>query len=134
MKKKSNRSYFNKKYMNEIKSLLPMVTKREKTYLNKLQINIDEALENQDFPEPQTIEDFYSAFGDPYDVVHQFFTNLEKDSFEEIINARKIKKAALSITVGLCIILSLFAFFLLGIEHKSFTDSEIQIITYQISE
>ena len=134
MKKKSSINYLSKRYMNEIKSLLPIVTKKEMTYLNKLQINIDEALENQDFPEPQTIEDFYSAFGEPYDVVHQFFSNMEKDSFKNIIKGKRIRKVALTMIVGLCIILTLYAFILLRIEHKSFTDSEIKIITYQISK
>ena len=69
-------------YINEIKFLFPDIRKEERQYLQGLSKNIDEYLDTgEHFDEMSSKESFYLFFGNPSDIVHQYYSNMNINVF-----------------------------------------------------
>ena len=124
-----------KKYINEISELFPLVSKQEKTYLKKMKEIIDDTLSDEAVPPPEKIEDFYSLFGEPYEIVHQYLSEMDKDTFQNILKLKKIKKTMLFSLFGImCSLAILFSVLLIRVHLNvmetlpAYTTTEIVII------
>ena len=124
-----------KKYINEISALFPLVSKQEKTYLKKMKEIIDDTLSDEAVPPPEKIEDFYSLFGEPYEIVHQYLSEMDKDTFQNILKLKKIKKTMLFSLFGImCSLAILFSILLIRVHLNvmetlpAYTTTEIVII------
>ncbi len=124
-----------KKYINEISALFPLVSKQEKTYLKKMKEIIDDTLSDEAVPPPEKIEDFYSLFGEPYEIVHQYLSEMDKDTFQNILKLKKIKKTMLFSLFGImCSLAILFSVLLIRVHLNvmetlpAYTTTEIVII------
>lgn len=124
-----------KKYINEISALFPLVSKQEKTYLKKMKEIIDDTLSDEAVPPPEKIEDFYSLFGEPYEIVHQYLSEMDQDTFQNILKLKKIKKTMLFSLFGImCSLAILFSVLLIRVHLNvmetlpAYTTTEIVII------
>jgi hypothetical protein len=133
--KKTTSEKLEKKYINEISALFPLVSKQEKTYLKKMKEIIDDTLSDEAVPPPEKIEDFYSLFGEPYEIVHQYLSEMDKDTFQNILKLKKIKKTMLFSLFGImCSLAILFSVLLIRVHLNvmetlpAYTTTEIVII------
>ncbi len=111
------------KYINEISALFPVVSKQEKTYLKKMKEIIDDTLSDDAVTPPEKIEDFYSMFGEPYEIVHQYLSEMDKETFQNVLKLKKFKKSTYIIVTSLLAGLVLFFCALLLREHMHFMDT-----------
>ena len=82
-----------KRYFYEIKTLFPVLTKQERAFLQKMKEEINDTLSDESVKKPESIEDFYSLFGEPYDIVHQYLSEMGKDTFQNVLKLKKLKKS-----------------------------------------
>ena len=112
-----------KRYFYEIKTLFPVLTKQERTFLQKMKEEINDTLSDESVKKPESIEDFYSLFGEPYDIVHQYLSEMGKDTFQNVLKLKKLKKCIYIIVTSLLAGLVLLFCVLLFIEHLNFMDT-----------
>ena len=96
---------------------------------------IDDTLSDEAVPPPEKIEDFYSLFGEPYEIVHQYLSEMDKDTFQNILKLKKIKKTMLFSLFGImCSLAILFSILLIRVHLNvmetlpAYTTTEIVII------
>lgn len=123
------------KYINEISALFPVVSKQEKTYLKKMKEIIDDTLSDDAVTPPEKIEDFYSMFGEPYEIVHQYLSEMDKETFQNVLKLKKTKKTMLIVLLGMmCSLALLFCILLIRVHLNvmdtlpAYTTTEIVII------
>ena len=135
MKKENEMNCMKREYLNEIKLLFPTMHKNEKRYLQGLSKNIDEYLNNNDDPDKlSTKETFYSFFGSPTDVVHQYFSGMDTESFCSYLKLRKLKRCVLLTLCTLILASTIIIDILLWQEHLSVMRSEIVSVDTVIIE
>lgn len=124
-----------KQYISEIKTLFPTIGKKEKTYLQKMEENINETLSDEEISVPDSIEQLYTLFGVPCDIVHQYLSEMDIDTFQDILKLRKFRKHMIEVICSILAFLVILISALALIQHKSFMDSlpastttEIEII------
>ncbi len=86
-----------KKYVKDVKTLFPIVRKKEKNYLRQMKCNIDDYSENT---EVSSMEALYEEFGKPQEVVYNYFSVLDSKELFSFIRLRRIIKYFLT-AVGL---------------------------------
>lgn len=79
-----------KQYLDKIRFLLPVYRREEKEYLRRLELNVDEVLENEDVSALSSMDDYYRTFGEPSEIVRQYYSTLNTDSVYSIIRFRKL--------------------------------------------
>lgn len=92
---------FGKEYISEIRTLFPIKTKKEKAYLKKLEIDINDYCEETGVTSKQEV---YDNYGKPFDVVNSYFSSVET---EYIVRRLKISKYIKSVIVTLLILSSI---------------------------
>lgn len=124
-----------KRYFYEIKTLFPVLTKQERAFLQKMKEEINDTLSDESVKKPESIEDFYSLFGEPYDIVHQYLSEMGKDTFQNVLKLKKLKKTMLFVLFGIiCSLAILFAILLIRVHLNvmdtlpAYTTTEIVII------
>ena len=79
------------KYMREIRNLFPALRREEKKYLRKMEENIADYLENECPPAAvSSVEDLRQIFGDPREIVHQYYSTMEADAFYSFLRVRRL--------------------------------------------
>ena len=92
------------KYIQQCKSLFPVYGKLERTFLNRLKVQVNEHLDL--FPDI-SYNELVKQFGSPREVVMEYYDNIEDDYLLSKIDlAKKVKKFLLFIAI-----LSLVYFF-----------------------
>ena len=137
MKKGNDIRRIKEEYMNEIKFLFPDIRKEERQYLQGLSKNIDEYLDTDEhFDEMSSKESFYLFFGNPNDIVHQYYSNMETKDFCSYLKLGRIKKKVFFTLLALILIISVLVSIFLWQEHLSIMRSEAvmtenEIIKYE---
>ena len=119
------------KYLKEIRSLLPILRREEKEYLRKMAENIEETrlIENVDL---ETLDDYYKVFGEPKDIIHQYYTEMDMNSFYKIISRRRLIRQITGFVCILTLCLAVFECIIRYQEYKVFQDSKIASYTTEI--
>lgn len=124
-----------KTYLNEVRSLFPILRKEEKVFLQKMESNIDDFLENEATPaDSASMEGFYKAFGEPKEVVYQYYSVMDLEPLFSAVRMRRFLKLLLLSLLGLVSAVSIFICILLYQEHLSFMREEAVFITTEIIE
>lgn len=85
------------KYIQQCKSLFPVYGKLERTFLNRLKVQVNEHLDL--FPDI-SYDELVKQFGSPREVVMEYYNNIEDDYLLSKIDlAKKVKKFLLFIAV-----------------------------------
>ena len=85
------------KYIQQCKSLFPVYGKLERTFLNRLKVQVNEHLDL--FPD-LSYEKLVEQFGTPKEVVMEYYDNIEDDYLLSKIDlAKKVKKFLLFIAI-----------------------------------
>ena len=90
-----------RQYLNEVKCLLPVLRREEIDYFQKMEANMYDLLENGDFEPPASMEDCHKIFGEPEELVHQYYSCVDVASYAASVNFRKmIRNIILSVFDG----------------------------------
>lgn len=85
------------KYIHQCKSLFPVYGKLERTFLNRLKVQVNEHLDL--FPDI-SYNELVKQFGSPREVVMEYYDNIEDDYLLSKIDlAKKVKKFLLFIAI-----------------------------------
>ena len=85
------------KYIQQCKSLFPVYGKLERTFLNRLKVQVNEHLDL--FPDI-SYNELVKQFGSPPEVVMEYYDNIEEDYLLSKIDlAKKVKKFLLFIAI-----------------------------------
>ena len=85
------------KYIQHCKSLFPVYGKLERTFLNRLKVQVNEHLDL--FPDI-SYDELVKQFGSPREVVMEYYDNIEDDYLLSKIDlAKKVKKFLLFIAI-----------------------------------
>lgn len=92
-----------KEYINEIKSMFPVKGKQERTYINNLKKDIEDYCEEAN---TTAKEDLYENYGNPIDVVAEYFSAVGISYVIKKIKFSKIIKASIAVMISLILIFS----------------------------
>ena len=110
---------YTKQYIREVKALFPSKGKKERDYLKKLSITIDEYCEEEQINNKQ---DIYKKYGKPIDIVYDYYSALDTEAI-----VKKIRLAGfIRLGLVLLIIIALIATTIYAIAKY---DSHIQMET-----
>ena len=113
------------KYMREIRNLFPALRREEKKYLRKMEENIADYLENECPPAAvSSVEDLRQIFGDPREIVHQYYSTMEADAFYSFLRVRRLMGRVALFICGLVLAFTAFLAVILYQEHLSVMRSE----------
>ncbi len=120
-----------KRYIREIKALLPLMRKDEKRYLNNMKQNLEDyCFDRKDI----TINALYEEFGEPHEIVYNYYLSIDTSAFLAKVRVRR------RVTIFLCFIfLTVFLFltyysYILHEEHKMFMRQEVVFIEDVITD
>lgn len=112
-----------KKFITEVDSLLPVHSKRERLFLKKLKLSIEDYGNENSF---SSLQDIIDNFGEPLDVVRSYVDSMDIDMLMKEISARRILKR-IFITVLICAVLGLSI--LAGFTYKGYLEYKNTIVT-----
>lgn len=113
------------KYMREIRNLFPALRREERKYLRKMEENIADYLENECSPAAvSSVEDLRQIFGDPREIVHQYYSTMEADAFYSFLRVRRLMGRVALFICGLVLAFTAFLAVILYQEHLSVMRSE----------
>ena len=98
--------------------------KEERTYLRRMKTTIDEQLEASDSAAFSCMEDFYGEFGDPHEVIHFYYSEMDSKSFYSIISIRRFLKRLGVFLCSLLLAATVYWGYLFWQEHQAFMRSE----------
>ena len=121
------------KYMREIRNLFPALRREEKKYLRKMEENIADYLENESpSAAVSSVEDLRQIFGDPREIVHQYYSTMEADAFYSFLRVRRLMGRVALFICGLVLAFTAFLAVILYQEHLSVMRSESVFTTTEI--
>ena len=121
------------KYMREIRNLFPALRREERKYLRKMEENIADYLENECSPAAvSSVEDLRQIFGDPREIVHQYYSTMEADAFYSFLRVRRLMGRVALFICGLVLAFTAFLAVILYQEHLSVMRSEPVFTTTEI--
>ena len=113
------------KYMREIRNLFPALRREERKYLRKMEENIADYLENEcPSAAVSSVEDLRQIFGDPREIVHQYYSTMEADAFYSFLRVRRLMGRVALFICGLVLAFTAFLAVILYQEHLSVMRSE----------
>lgn len=121
---------FTKKYINEIRSLLPFSGKKERFFLNSMKKKI---LSYSVISEVNCMDDIYNEFGFPQEAVFNYISAMENKSLLETLKkSRKIHR--LIVIICIIVFFATLSFSLYGIsEYIQFKNAEVFSIESEIT-
>ena len=121
------------KYMREIRNLFPALRREERKYLRKMEENIADYLENESpSAAVSSVEDLRQIFGDPREIVHQYYSTMEADAFYSFLRVRRLMGRVALFICGLVLAFTGFLAVILYQEHLSVMRSEPVFTTTEI--
>lgn len=121
------------KYMREIRNLFPALRREERKYLRKMEENITDYLENECPPAAvSSVEDLRQIFGDPREIVHQYYSTMEPDAFYSFLRVRRLMGRVALFFCGLVLAFTAFLAVILYQEHLSVMRQEAVFTTTEI--
>ena len=113
-----------KKYLTQLRALLPVMRKEERTYLRRMETTIDERLEASDSAAFSCMEDFYGEFGEPREVIHFYYSEMDSKSFYSIMSIRRFLKRVGVFLCSLLLAATVYWGYLFWQEHLVFLQSK----------
>ncbi len=110
-----------KKYLEDLQLTFPSYTKDEKQFYKRLKSNIETETSNYDF----TYCDCIERFGDPKDIVIDFYEEMDSDHLLNRLRKIDIIKKGVFVFITCTLVLSLFLFILIYIEYCHAKESRI---------
>lgn len=111
------------KYIKQVKTLLPVYSKKEKRYLRELRNSVSETVRRK--PDA-AMSDIIEEHGAPPDVVHDYIDSLDIDYVLKRIAARRVIKKIFTTTI-IVLIVSLGVFTI--VMHKTYLEFKKTIVT-----
>lgn len=106
----------NKKYLKNIKKLLPMYGNDEKAFLNVIQNQIN-GFDNYNYNQ------LVAEFGEPKDVVAIYLKQADNDKLLQNVNIRRIIKITCIILTVVALFICLWRIYILNQAYDNFHDS-----------
>lgn len=116
-----------RKFLKQVKNLLPIFSKQEKRFLKDLENDISEYF---NVHPNSTVEDIANEFGTPNDIVHDYIESIDLDYIIKRISTRKIVRRTLICIVLLAFIVS-SAF--IGSIYSAYLHSLDSVITQEVT-
>lgn len=86
-----------KQYIKQVKTLFPIMGKKERTYIKNLTSNLEDFCEEESI---QSLDELYSQFGDPTDTLNNYFSSLDtSDMIKRIGISKWIKRLTLYLLI-----------------------------------
>ena len=111
-----------KQYANNAKSFFPIYTSREKEYIRKLELNMEDYCEDNNIV---SLEELYQKCGTPSDVAHTYFSTCDSEYIlKKLRLAKIIKISVISLVIVAFMALSFYCATLYS-EYKVFAEQQI---------
>lgn len=129
--KTRNNNNFSQKYINNIKTLFPVIRKKEKIYLRQMKQNIDDYCTGTIV---SSLEELYQEFGEPQDVVHSYYSMTNMLPLFTYIRLRRIIKYLLTFICVIIFAVTIYICTILYKEHLVFMRQEAIFIETTMSD
>lgn len=90
-----------KQYISEVRAFFPVMGKSERKYVNKLRLNIENFCEEAEITSKQEL---YENYGNPHDVVNDYYSTVDTDDIIKKIRISKYIKAFIIAILALAVI------------------------------
>lgn len=111
-----------KQYINDAKTLFPIMGKNEKEYFKNLELNIKDYCEETAL---SSLEELYKNWGTPVELVNSYFLHANTDYILRQIRRTKVVKTTLiALIISALIAVSAYCTFLYS-SYKVFKDEQI---------
>lgn len=108
-------------YTKNIKSLFPIMGKEEKKYIKQLSVEVEDCLDNENL---QNLDELYEKFGNPNDVVNNYYRLFDIDKLIKRIRISKWIKCGISIFLVIALMASLFWGYITYRDYKIFSEEQ----------
>lgn len=119
MKLKNNKLC--QQYIRNIKSLFPIIGKEERKYIKQLSVEIKDCLGNENL---QNLDELYKKFGNPRDVVNNYFRLFDTNKLIKRIRISKWIKCGIAIFLFIALITSLIWGYTTYRDYKIFSEEQ----------
>ena len=114
-----------KEYIKEVKAMFPVKGKKERKYIKQLSKDIEDYCEESN---ATTKEELYENYGNPVDVVAEYFSAIGAPYVIKKIRISKYIKALIAVIIAVILVLSTVYGVVLWEEHKMFMREEVVIV------
>lgn len=114
-----------KEYIKEVKAMFPVKGKKERKYIKQLSKDIEDYCEESN---ATTKEELYENYGNPVDVVAEYFSAIGAPYVIKKIRISKYIKALIAIIIAVILVLSTVYGVVLWEEHKMIMREEVVIV------
>lgn len=108
-------------YIKNIKSLFPIMGKEEKKYIKQLSVEVEDCSDNENL---QNLDELYEKFGNPNDVVNNYFRLFDIDKLIKRIRISKWIKCGISIFLVIALMASLLWGYIIYRDYKIFSEEQ----------
>ncbi len=129
--KTQTKNNFSKKYMDDVKTLFPIIRKSEKAYLRQMKQNIADYCEQSTV---SSVDELYEEFGKPQDVVYDYFSMMDITQLLSHIHLRRTIKHFFTAICAIVFAIALFVTAILYQEHLEVMRQEVIFIETTISD
>ena len=114
-----------KEYIKEVKAMFPVKGKKEHKYIKQLSKDIEDYCEESN---ATTKEELYENYGNPVDVVAEYFSAIGAPYVIKKIRISKYIKALIAVIIAVIFVLSTVYGVVLWEEHKMIMREEVVIV------
>ena len=114
-----------KEYIKEVKAMFPVKGKKERKYIKQLSKDIEDYCEES---KATTKEELYENYGNPVDVVAEYFSAIGAPYVIKKIRISKYIKALIAVIIAVILVLSTVYGVVLWEEHKMIMREEMVFV------
>ena len=114
-----------KEYIKEVKAMVPVKGKKERKYIKQLSKDIEDYCEES---KATTKEELYENYGNPVDVVAEYFSAIGAPYVIKKIRISKYIKALIAVIIAVILVLSTVYGVVLWEEHKMIMREEMVFV------
>ena len=114
-----------KEYIKEVKAMFPIKGKKERKYIKQLSKDIEEYCEESN---ATTKEELYENYGNPVDVVAEYFSAIGAPYVIKKIRISKYIKALIAVIIAVILVLSTVYGVVLWEEHQMIMREEMVFV------
>ena len=114
-----------KEYIKEVKAMFPVKGKKERKYIKQLSKDLEDYCEES---KATTKEELYENYGNPVDVVAEYFSAIGAPYVIKKIRISKYIKALIAVIIAVILVLSTVYGVVLWEEHKMIMREEMVFV------
>ena len=114
-----------KEYIKEVKAMFPVKGKKERKYIKQLSKGVEDNCEESN---ATTKEELYENYGNPVDVVAEYFSAIGAPYVIKKIRISKYIKALIAVIIAVILVLSTVYGVVLWEEHKMIMREEMVFV------